>query len=756
MANILKFSAIFMGVSSSVSQIILIREFLIVFSGNEFYIGILLSNWLLFEAIGSYFSGKLIKKTVQVYISITILFSLTLFLSLFSVRLLKYFFQISIAEPVSFSFAYASSFFNLFIVSGLHGALFPLTCEMFNQFCKSKKLISGEIYAYESIGTVIGGILVTYVFISLFDSFKTILVISLINSLICIVIVLKILKIKKWLVFLCIMAFFFIVCLVFYSGKLHMFSIKKQWRNLNIVAYINSKYGNICVVENQGQYVFFQDGEPTAFIPYPDMVAVEEFVHIPLLTHRNPKHVLLIGIGPGGPISEILKHPTIEEIEYLEIDPLLIRLFESFKTSLTEKELESPKLKIKYQDGRRYIKETPLRYDIIMVGIKTPSSLQANRFFTQEFFSLSMAKLNEDGILVISTPFSLRKTNKELQELAKAVFSTLKSNFNFIRIIPGEGSLLYLCSNSESVLKIEKNTLLEEIYKRNLPISIDMPWYIESKLHSGWEKWFNTIILADREYINADFRPLAVFYTISYLQIILNPSISKIFEFIKNISYQTILIILLSSFLVYFILGLFRKRQIPSLITIPILFTGFYGMVIELIILFSFQSIFGYLYSWIGILFSAYMAGSALGAFLGSTEKIKEIFSLKAFALTELCLIILSFFCPEVIGMAKSASPVALKVIFVFLSIMAGFLVSVEFPLANLIYVERAGEVTKVAALIYAFDLLGGFIAGLMSGLWLLPLLGLKQSCQMLTIMKALTIALFLVEFFCKEKKDGL
>jgi len=46
------------GFSGLVAQILLLRELLIVFSGNELSIGIILANWLILGAIGSYLVGR--------------------------------------------------------------------------------------------------------------------------------------------------------------------------------------------------------------------------------------------------------------------------------------------------------------------------------------------------------------------------------------------------------------------------------------------------------------------------------------------------------------------------------------------------------------------------------------------------------------------------------------------------------------------------------------------------------------------------
>ena len=50
------------GFSALVAQILLLRELLIVFSGNELSIGVILANWLILGAFGSYVTNKVTEK----------------------------------------------------------------------------------------------------------------------------------------------------------------------------------------------------------------------------------------------------------------------------------------------------------------------------------------------------------------------------------------------------------------------------------------------------------------------------------------------------------------------------------------------------------------------------------------------------------------------------------------------------------------------------------------------------------------------
>ena len=106
-----------MGFSGLVAQILLLRELLIVFSGNELCIGIILANWVILEAFGSYFLGiraEVSKYKLEAFAVITILFSFSLLLAIYLTRILKGLMGVSIGESIGFLPMLYGSFIILF------------------------------------------------------------------------------------------------------------------------------------------------------------------------------------------------------------------------------------------------------------------------------------------------------------------------------------------------------------------------------------------------------------------------------------------------------------------------------------------------------------------------------------------------------------------------------------------------------------------------------------------------------------------
>jgi spermidine synthase len=192
--------------------------------------------------------------------------------------------------------------------------------------------------------------------------------------------------------------------------------------------------------------------------------------------------------------------------------------------------------------------------------------------------------------------------------------------------------------------------------------------------------------------------------------------------------------------LLYFI---FRSRGIrlfPSGVPFSIFTTGFAGMMLSLMLIFTFQSIHGYVFSWIGLLVASFMSGAACGAMLivFLLDRIMDRF--KFFSRIELAIMVFSIGCP-VIFFAASAylgSPefTLFRWLFLVLSFISGLFVGSQFPLANKLYLRKGTSLTTTAGGLYASDLLGGWFGGILGAVVLLPVLGLVGTCIMVGLLK--------------------
>jgi spermidine synthase len=337
-------------------------------------------------------------------------------------------------------------------------------------------------------------------------------------------------------------------------------------------------------------------------------------------------------------------------------------------------------------------------------------------------------------------PGSLTYSNEELKNLNSCVFHTLKSVFSYVRVIPGDGTNLFLLSDSRDILTIDKMQILERLNQRNIKADVIVPWHIEQKLHQGWQDWFSNFIEGSSQRINSDFNPVGLFYSISYWNALFAPSLRGLFKQFEGTDLRTIVLLFLVFLLLYFFIRSRNIRSFRAGIALSIITTGFAGMIFDLMLIFTFQSIYGYVFSWIGLLVASFMAGAAGGAMLITTVLARIRNSFRLFIKIELAIICFSIGCPfiflalhEYLG---SPGVFFLRTLFLVISFVCGLLIGSQFPLANKIYLRNSTSLSETAGLLYASDLLGGWFGGIIGAVVLLPVLGLVGTCITVGLLK--------------------
>ncbi len=751
-----------LGISGMVSQIVLIRELMVTYFGNELSIGIILANWLILEALGSLILGSRIehyKRKIEAFIVVVLIFSVSLPLTIFFSRTLKNIIGLTFGEGLGLIPMIFSSFLILLPVSATHGALFTFGCKIFSIYSKQGyseqgAAAIGKVYIYEIIGSACGGVLLTYLLLPYFHSFQIAFMILFLNSITCIYLLIFT---EQKVLFTKVLGLFTVIFIILsalltlgkVSSSIHWKSIKIQWKNQEVIFYVNSYYGNITVTKSKEQYNIFSDGIPVITVPTPDTLFIENFVHLPMLIHPCPEEVLVISGGAGGVISELLKHP-VQSIDYVELDPLIFTVLEKFPTEITKKELNNPRVNIIHVDGRRFLKKTVHTYDVIFIGLSNPSDLQTNRLFTEEFFSLAKERLNQDGIFMVTIPGSLSYLNEEQKKLNVCIINTLKKVYPKVSVIPGDTNFFIVSDNPEGA-KINPSKLKQRLLNRNLKVSLITPFYIDYRLDRRWTTWFSDTIRDTEAKINRDFLPSAVFYSLNLWNAIFSPKMRGLFKALGSLNIK-IFSIICACLIPLFLLGHILWKEKISKIAVPlsIATTGFAGMMFDLVLIFSFQVLYGYVYYLIGLLITAFMAGSGIGSIsiTSNLERIKRNMAL--FICFEIGVIAFSGLLPVsflmiIPGLDQKAILPFAEIIFFSLCFIGGFLVGLEFPLANKIHLKKSPAIGKTAGLLYASDLLGGFIGGILGGVVLLPVLGLTHSCFVIIIFKLTSLFVLVI-----------
>lgn len=753
-------------------QVLLIREFIIIFQGNELSLGVILANWMLLMALGSWQLGKLADRLSQratVFTVTQILVAIVLPLEVLFARSINNLVGIKTGEVVGLFPIFYCSLFVLAPIGILHGFQFALGSKILSAESQAPAVEVGKVYIFEAIGTMVSGIVFTYLLVRFLHPLEIAILVSLL-SLFSALLLLKPEGIAwrsgagwraKFMVCLVILAFGAGLLSLVTGGidRLHEISARWQWMGHRLVYYQNSVYGNISVTQRAEQFTFYESGLPMFSVPNPDVAFNEEVIHFPMLYHPSPHKVLLIGGGIGGTLDELLKHP-IEQVHYAELDPLIIEAAKQYSPGSFVSALDDPRVNIKYVDGRFFIKNTHETYDVVIVTLPSPSTLQLNRLYTVEFFDDVANILKPGGVFSTIVPSSETYLSSEMIKHNRCIYDTLKQVFNSVVIIPGDLNI-FVAFSDEQLLGQDTATLCHRFDTRELETKLLTANYIRYKLNPvRTERLLAPILTSNKVPVNRDLHPIGCYYNLALWNAMFHSGAAGFFDWTSHMrlwwfAIPSGVLVLLATGVV-----LRRKATKPRLlaVVVAIIITGLAGMTLSIILLLALQTLQGYLYERLAIIIASFMLGLALGGAYMNRIVYKIRREILFLATLEIIIVAYSIFVAFILvllfaGAARLPSFIPPEVFLSLLNCAAGFLVGLEFPLANRIYLEVNERVGQVAGSLYAGDLLGGCLGAILASVFLVPILGIPQTCFVLAMLNAAGFTLLLFTAFIPRLK---
>eukprot|EP00331_Platyophrya_macrostoma_P017165 CAMPEP_0176474706 /NCGR_PEP_ID=MMETSP0127-20121128/43182_1 /TAXON_ID=938130 /ORGANISM="Platyophrya macrostoma, Strain WH" /LENGTH=461 /DNA_ID=CAMNT_0017870185 /DNA_START=47 /DNA_END=1432 /DNA_ORIENTATION=+ len=217
---------------------------------------------------------------------------------------------------------------------------------------------------------------------------------------------------------------------------------RKQSAFQRVEVFESKQFGKMLV--NDGIIMCTEETEHS----YHEMIA-----HIPLLTHPNPKRVLIIGGGDGGTAREVLRHEQLEKVVEVEIDDAVVEACKLHLPSMACS-YDNPKLELLIDDGIKYVQNSPDNsFDIILVDSTDPIGPGAV-LFTDEFFKHCYRVLTKDGIMVTQGE-SPTSTNDKFVEIYGRYFKAFGRDKVFCTkyhtpTYPGDYWTFSYCSKGDS------------------------------------------------------------------------------------------------------------------------------------------------------------------------------------------------------------------------------------------------------------------------------------------------------------------
>jgi spermidine synthase len=165
----------------------------------------------------------------------------------------------------------------------------------------------------------------------------------------------------------------------------HLYSGQSEFQKIDILQTV--EFGKVLTLDGLVMVT-----EKDEFI-YHEMIT-----HVPMATNPKIRKVLVIGAGDGGTVRELTKYQTIDQIDMVEIDKMVVDVCREYIPQ-TASQLDDPRVNLYYEDGLKFVRHKENEYDLIIVDSTDPFG-PGEGLFTKEFYGNCSKALTEEGILV--------------------------------------------------------------------------------------------------------------------------------------------------------------------------------------------------------------------------------------------------------------------------------------------------------------------------------------------------------------------
>lgn len=681
------------GISSVVTQLLTIREFLAQFQGNEFVIALILFSWLIQGGTGTYLaqlSSRIFIPSSAALASLSLIVAVLPTLQIILIRELR-----DLLFIHGSSVGFYQTFAFIFLTTAPYALLigFVLPYSLFVLRASNPDYPGSNMYITDNLGDIAGGALFSFFLVYFFSPLQSVLISNLF-LLVSTYFLFKFSGVRQTFSIMCTG----LVTAVLITGIL--VEEKTLSPPEGKLAYYNeSKYGRIEIHQDREQFTLIGDGVPV-FSNQNTSIA-EETVHYPLSQLSEPKRILVIS-SEGNIMEELEKyHP--ESIDYVELDPDLSNVLFSFGLI---KKIRG--LNVINRDGRAYLANTDKIYDAIILNLPEPETYQINRFYTDSFYAVVKKHLSPFGILSFSMEGYDNYLAEPQRQKISSVHNTLSRHFKNVLLLPGQN--IYLLASDSSLT----TDIPDALNRKDISTGYVSSYYYGNVTDDRINQLKELIDKSTP--INTDTYPQLM--RIMFMQ-----------WFAKFSTSPVLFIVILGALSLIYLFRITKEEFV-------LFSTGCMAMGTEILIIFAFQIFYGYIYLKIGLIITVFLAGLLPGAWLGNRYGGNKKISL---VITDAVLILLT-------GILITAFKQAGNTIPLYAFLLYGFIVSMtcgyQFPAA----LKLTGDSNPAVTKLFSADLIGAAAGTLLISVAVIPYLGIIWAATFLIGLKAVSLILITVK----------
>lgn len=328
------------------------------------------------------------------------------------------------SAPLLFlTFAYVTYFGMIlysmvFVIGTLVGLEIPLLMRILQDKLDFKELVS-RVLALDYVGALVASLLFPIFLVPKLGLNRTSLLFGMLNAAVGIwaTWLLEPLLTKRKITILRVKGFIVLVLLAIALIKADSLTTLAEDGLFvdNIVYAKSSPYQRIVVTKGKTGHALFLNGN-LQFSSFDEYRYHEALVHPAFAAFAgDPKRVLVLGGGDGLALREILKYPSVETVDLVDLDPMMTGLSKAFPAlgELNKHSFDDPRVTVYNGDAFVWLdnNEKP-PFDVAIVDFPDPNNFALGKLYSTRFYNLLKQKLRPESAVVIQTtsPLIARKS----------------------------------------------------------------------------------------------------------------------------------------------------------------------------------------------------------------------------------------------------------------------------------------------------------------------------------------------------------
>ncbi len=289
-------------------------------------------------------------------------------------------------------------------IGTLIGIEIPMVTRL-NEAYEELRFNIAAVMSYDYFGSLLGGLFFAFIGLPILGLTYTPFVLGFINLSVAIFLFIKFRRLitpsrQRWLGVAALGVTILIISGLVLAKPLILFGEQKRYADQIVFEY-QSKYQKLIITQWKNDFWLYINGHQQ-FSTRDEELYHEPLVHPVMRLSPSPQNVLVMGGGDGLAVREILKYPEVKKITLVDLDPAMTKLAKTHPVlvAANDSSFYDKKLKIYNQDAYKFLSDTRDYFDIIIIDLPDPRSVELNRLYSKEFYTLCYKQLRPQGLLI--------------------------------------------------------------------------------------------------------------------------------------------------------------------------------------------------------------------------------------------------------------------------------------------------------------------------------------------------------------------